>query len=95
MSRVLVLGATGSLGGHVLRLGGHAVTAFVRTPSKLPEELRTRASVSAGNLDEGVPLDLIRGHDAVINCAGHVKDGERFVRLVDGIVTCVGGPPRG
>ena len=92
MSRLLVLGATGSLGGHVLRLGveaGHAVTAFVRTPAKVPSELRTRVSVHPGDLNEGVPLDLVRDHDAVINCAGHVKDGERFVRLVDGIVRCV------
>ena len=39
MSRLLILGATGSLGRHVLRqalAAGHDVTVFVRTPSKLP-----------------------------------------------------------
>jgi uncharacterized protein YbjT (DUF2867 family) len=39
MSRLVVAGATGSLGRHVVRqaiAAGHEVTVFVRTPSKLP-----------------------------------------------------------
>ena len=39
MLRLIVLGASGSLGRHVLRqalAAGPGVTAFVRTPSKLP-----------------------------------------------------------
>jgi uncharacterized protein YbjT (DUF2867 family) len=39
MSRVIILGAAGTLGRHVLRqalAAGHDVTVFVRTPSKLP-----------------------------------------------------------
>jgi hypothetical protein len=36
-----------------------------------------------------VPLDLVRGQDALINCAGHVADGETFVGLVDRLVTNV------
>jgi len=53
MSRVLILGATGSLGHHVLRqalAAGHVVTVFVRTPSKLPQEVRERVSVHTGDL---------------------------------------------
>ena len=41
MARVIILGATGALGRHVLRqavAAGHDVTVFVRTPSKLPPE---------------------------------------------------------
>ena len=44
MSRLLILGATGSLGRHVLRqavAAGHDVTVFVRTPSKLPPDVRS------------------------------------------------------
>jgi uncharacterized protein YbjT (DUF2867 family) len=47
MSRVIILGATGSLGRHVLRqsvAAGHEVTVFVRTPSKLPPETRERVA---------------------------------------------------
>jgi len=92
MSRLLILGATGSLGRHVLRqalAAGHVVTIFVRTPSKLPPEVRQRVSVHVGNLDAAVPPDLIKGQDVLINCAGHVNDGETFVGLIDRIVTCV------
>jgi putative NADH-flavin reductase len=92
MSRLLILGATGSLGRHVLRQAAaadHDVTVFVRTPSKLPHEVRERVSVHTGDLGAVVPPDLVKGQDALINCAGHVADGETFVGLVDRIVTCV------
>ncbi len=90
MSRLLILGATGSLGRHVLREAlatGHEVAVFVRTPSKLPSEVRERVSVHTGDLSGVIPLDVVRGHDALINCAGHVVDGETFVSLVDRLVT--------
>jgi hypothetical protein len=96
MSRVLILGATGSLGRHVLRQAladGHDVTVFVRTPSKLLPDLRERASVHTGDLSTHVPLDLIRGQGALINCAGHVADGDAFVALVDRLVTGLGSLP--
>ena len=92
MSRVLILGATGSLGRHVLRQAvdaGHGVTVFVRTPSKLSPEVRERVSVHTGDLNALVPPDLIRGQGALINCAGHVADGETFVGLVDRLATSV------
>jgi hypothetical protein len=46
-------------------------------------------SVHAGDLVEPVPADLIRRRHALINCAGHVRDGEAFVTLVDRLVTSV------
>jgi uncharacterized protein len=64
MSRLLILGATGFLGRHLLREAvgaGHDVTVFVRTPAKLPPEVRERVSVHTGDLSALVPLDLIRG----------------------------------
>jgi uncharacterized protein len=79
MARVIILGATGALGRHVLRqavAAGHDVTVFVRTPSKLLPDVRDRVSVHAGDLSTHVPLDLIRGQDALISCAGHVADGD-------------------
>ena len=92
MSRLLILGATGSLGRHVLRqavAAGHDVAVFVRTPSKLPPEVRERVSLHTGDLSAVVPPDLFSGQDALINCAGHVAEGERFVGLIDRIVSCV------
>ena len=96
MSRLIILGATGSLGSHVLRqalAAGHEVTVFVRTPSKLPPEALGRISVHTGDLSVLVPLDLVRGQDALINCAGHVADGDAFVGLVDRLVTAVDSLP--
>ena len=96
MARVIILGATGALGRHVLRqavAAGHDVTVFVRTPSKLLPDVRDRVSVHAGDLSTHVPLDLVRGQDALINCAGHVADGETFVGLVDRLVTSVDSLP--
>ena len=72
---------------------GHDVTVFVRTPSKLPPEVSGRVSVHTGDLDTHVPGDLIEGHDALINCAGHVAGGETFVALVDRVVTAVDSVP--
>jgi uncharacterized protein YbjT (DUF2867 family) len=58
MSRLLILGATGSLGRHVLRqtvAAGYDVTVFVRTRSKLLPDVRDRVSVHAGDLSTHVP----------------------------------------
>ena len=96
MSRILILGATGSLGRHVLRQAlavGHEVTVFVRTPSRLPAEVQGRVSVHTGDLRSPVPRDLIEGHEALINCAGHVADGDAFVGLIDRLVTAVDSLP--
>jgi putative NADH-flavin reductase len=86
---VILLGATGSLGRHVLRqalAAGHEVTALVRTPSRLQPEAQDRVRIHVGDLAAGLPGELIEGHDALVNCAGHVADGESFVALVDRLV---------
>ena len=96
MSRLLILGATGALGRQVLHLAldaGHDVTALVRTPSRLPPEISARVSVHSGDLDAQVPLNLINGQDALINCAGHVKGGDTFTALLDRVVTSVDSLP--
>lgn len=95
MARLIIFGATGSLGRHVLRqalAAGHQVTAFVRTPEKLPPEAGPLVSIHTGDLNALAPAELaafVSGHDVLINCAGHVADGERFVDLVDRVVTSV------
>ena len=97
MSRLLlILGATGpSVAMCFARRSpaGYEVTVFVRMPSKLPPEVRERASVHTGDLNALVPLDLIRGMDALINCAGHVAEGDAFVGLIDRLVTAVDSLP--
>lgn len=64
MAHLIIFGATGSLGRHVLRqalAAGHAVTVSVRTPARLPPDLRERVSVDSRDLSVGVPVELVRG----------------------------------
>lgn len=92
MSRILILGATGSLGRHVTRqavAANHEVATLVRTPSKLPPELREQVHVHVADLARTSVSDLgdiLRDRDAVISPAGLVTEGQIFVDLVDRIV---------
>lgn len=95
MARLIILGATGSLGRHVLRQAlsaGHRVTVLVRAASRLLPETRPFIGTHVGDLNAIAPADLaeiVSGHDGLINCAGHVADGKAFVGLVDRIVSSV------
>jgi uncharacterized protein len=99
MTRIALLGATGSLGSHVVReaLGAdYALSLLVRTPSKLPAGVAARTTVTAGDIVQ-MPAaqlaDFIAGHDALISCAGLVTEGGRFVDLFDRVVTAVESLP--
>ena len=96
MSRVIILGATGVSRSPRAAPGArrrprrhgvrpHAVQAAARSPG---------TSVGAhGRPQRARAARLVRGQDALINCAGHVADGETFVALVDRLVTCVDSLP--
>jgi uncharacterized protein len=89
---LVILGATGSLGRHVLRqalAAGYAVSVLVRTRPQLPAEVEGCIRIHQVDLASVEPAKLARliaGHDGLINCAGNVADGERFVTLFDRIV---------
>jgi len=47
------------------------VTAFVRKPTKVPEEIRKKLHIVQGEvLNEENVASAIEGHDAVISCLG-------------------------
>ncbi len=93
MPRLIILGATGSLGRVVAReslAAGCDVSAVVRAPSKLDSAIAAHASVRQADLSTIPKADLTRaiaGHDALISCAGLVTDGQVFVNLFDRIVS--------
>jgi putative NADH-flavin reductase len=95
MSKILVLGAAGALGKHVTEQGvdaGHEVSVVVRTPSKLPAYLRDRVKVHHADIAASTLVQLgtlLDGHDAIINTAGRVSDGDRFVTLIAHIVGAI------
>jgi uncharacterized protein len=99
MSRILILGATGSLGRHVTQqavAANHEVSTLVRTPSKLPAELREKIVVHTADLARtsvSVLASILQDHDVVINTAGVVTEGPIFVGLLDRIVAGLGSLP--
>jgi putative NADH-flavin reductase len=99
MSRVVILGATGSLGRHVVQqaiAAKHDVSVVVRTPAKLPAEVRDKVSVQQCDLSATSTNDLaamLSGHDAILSTAGLVTEGDLFVNLVDRIVTSLEAIP--
>ena len=71
--KVLVLGATGSVGQHILRLGterGHEITALVRNPERLKSwESRVRL-IKGDALDKDAVEQAVRGQEAAIYAIG-------------------------
>ena len=99
MSRIFILGASGSLGRHVTQQAvsaNHEVSTLVRTPSKLPSEVREKVVVHTADLartsTSGL-ASLVQGHDVVINTAGLVTEGQTFVELVDRVVSSLESLP--
>lgn len=76
--KVLVLGATGSVGQHIIRLGikrGHELTALVRRPRKL-KSWEAQVRVVKGNaLDEGAIDRAVLGQEAAIYAIGATTFG--------------------
>jgi putative NADH-flavin reductase len=71
--KVLVLGATGSVGQHILRLGierGHELTALVRNPEKLKSWERRVRAVKGDALDKDSVEQAVRGQEAAIYAIG-------------------------
>ena len=92
MARIIILGASGSLGRHVAGqalAGGHQVSVVVRAPSKLPDAWKGMVQVHQADIAT-LPVEqlgtLVDGHGVVINTAGMVSDGKRFVALFAHIV---------
>lgn len=93
MSKVLILGATGTLGRSLTRqaiAAHHEVTVVVRTPSRLLPSTREQVTVHQADL-ASVPRSalatMLRDQDVVINTAGRVTDGQGFVDLFGRVVT--------
>jgi len=74
--RVLVLGATGGIGLHIVEIAvkaGHHVVVYARSPQKLPEYLREHQNVTIvkGELQDAAQLEkALEGAEAVISSLG-------------------------
>ncbi len=75
---VTVFGATGAIGQQVvdqLRSNGHAVTAYVRNPGKVPAEWGQDVTVLVGEITDAAAIDrAVAGADAVVSALGPSMD---------------------
>ena len=75
---VTVFGATGGIGSLVvqtLRERGHAVTAYVRNPAKVPASWGKDVTVLTGGIADAAAIDrAVAGADAVVSALGPSMD---------------------
>ncbi len=72
------------------------LSVLVRSPSKLPPEVAAWAQVLSADLVTVPSVTLAQfaeGHDVLVSCAGVVTEGERFVAMVDRIVSAIESLP--
>ena len=71
--RLFILGATGAIGQHLLRIGlerGHELTAYARSPQKISQR-GERLTVVQGDLFNAAAMARsLAGHDAVLSAFG-------------------------
>ena len=71
--KLFILGATGGIGRHLVRLAlerGHFVTAYVRSPKKIGE-VHERLKVMQGDVfNAGKMAGSMEGHDTVLSSFG-------------------------
>jgi len=71
--RLFILGGTGAVGGHLLRIGmerGHELTAYARSPDKITLSDQRLTPVRGDLFDAGAMARSLAGHDAVLSAFG-------------------------
>jgi len=92
MSKIIILGATGSLGRHVVQqavAANHSVSVLTRSLPVAPAEILEKVVVHQADLSEmsaSALATIFRDHEVVINTAGNVAQGQAFVELIGHIV---------
>ena len=79
MPKLIVFGPTGQTGIQLIRVAlenpDNEVSIFIRTPSRLPEDLRDKVNSIVGDVtDKQAVIDAIKGHDAIVSGLGTGKN---------------------
>lgn len=83
MKKIVIFGATGKTGRELVKQGterGHAVTAFVRNPKRLPFHHLNLRLVTGDVLDSETLATAVAGQDAVLVALGSRSLGKTSVR---------------
>jgi len=100
LSKILILGAMGSLGRHVVQQAisaDHEVSIIVRRLSSVPAEVREKVVVyeaDIAGMSRSAQTNTFQAHDVVINTAGNVAQGRTFTDLINHIVTSLESIPQ-
>jgi putative NADH-flavin reductase len=81
--KLVIFGATGKIGKETVKqalAGGHEVTAFVRDPSRMPDEHDDLIIMKGDIFDFNAVTKSIQGQDAVICSLGSSELGKTTVR---------------
>jgi uncharacterized protein YbjT (DUF2867 family) len=79
--RLLVFGATGGTGRHIVRLAleqGHQVTAFARHPDAVTPRHASLAVFAGDVIDAGVVSEAVSAHEVVISALG-TREGDDWI----------------
>src|SRR6266487_771820 len=85
---VIIFGASGKTGNKLVRQAlaqGHAVTAFVRNPSKLNITHNNLKIIQGDVSNYQIVADAVKGHDAVLSALGAASPFKYDQSVVDGI----------
>lgn len=83
--KIALIGATGRAGSEILKelvRRGHAVTAIVRNPEKVPPEANVTAT-KGDVFDTAGLTELLKGHDAVISAVHFLQSDPQ--KLIDAV----------
>lgn len=86
-STALVTGATGFIGGHLVRRlldNGWYVRILVRTPGDVPEDMREQCDIIKGDLADTNALSMaVRNIAVIFHCAANVKTWDTWEAYYD------------
>lgn len=96
MPKLIVFGPTGQTGIQIIRQAvenpENEVSIFIRTPSRLPEDLRDKVNSIQGDVtDQKAVIDAIRGQDAVLSSLGTGKNVKVQTLISTGVKNIVAG----
>ena len=96
MTKIIVFGSTGQTGIQCARVAlenpDNEVTVFLRTPSRLPEDLHSKVKIVVGDvMDQKAVVAAMEGQDAALSALGTGKSLGKTTVISTGVSNIVAG----